>query len=130
MEDKFIYDGSVLLIQSSFVNDIVRYENGFFNYINDELVIDVIGKSSFISFNFSQNRFIAQVEIKSPQYRIFDLELRLFSEPIKGVEITRFKVEINDEFKLFKSFVEKQQLEEDLQNELANNISKKSSLKI
>lgn len=117
MDNQIPYYGKILIIQDSFANETVRYANGYFSLIDGEVAIELNEQSPFRLFQFSQSRFIAQVEIKEPnQYCIFDLALNPVEPRLKGLEITQFKVEMNNNFKLFKSFVEKQELEKELVN--------------
>lgn len=127
MENNLPYYGKVLVVQDSFVNETVRYANGVLRECDGEVFVDLIEKSPFVPFKFSKSRFIAQVEIKEPnEYRIFDLVLNPIEPQLKYLEVSQFKVEINNDFKLFKSFIEKQQLE----RELNTNITKSSIKKI
>jgi hypothetical protein len=115
MEEILNYQGKVLIRQDSFANEIVRYANGYFHMNNGELFVELLEKSPFKNFQFSKSRFIAQVEIQEPNlFRIFDLNLEPTEMKFFEQEILQFKVEINNDFKTFKSYLEKKQLEYEL----------------
>lgn len=115
MENNIPYYGKILVIQDSLVNEIVRYANGLLRESEGEVFIDLTENSPFILFNFSSSRFIAQVVINdSEQYYIFELIINPVEQRLKGMPISQFKVEMDNEFKRFKAFIEKQELEKEL----------------
>jgi hypothetical protein len=126
MTNNLFYYGKVLVIQDSLMNETVRYANGLLRECDGGIFVDLIEKSPFVPFKFSASRFIAQVEIKEPnEYRIFDLALNPIEPQLKYLEVSQFKVEMNNDFKLFKSFIEKQQLEKELKTNMVKPSIKK-----